>query len=241
MHAQIAIITGSGLSSLSSILDSPVYYDYSDIGLECPTAPTHCGKLFIGRVGSNSVAVFAGRLHSYEGLSFYDTAATVRKAAELGVNTLIITNAAGGVNFDYAPGDLILISDHIKLVKDTPLTGGDFIDMTDAYSPRLRSLAKTVDRNVKEGVYFYMRGPQFETPAEIRAIRALGGDAVGMSTVAEVIMARSMGLEVLGISCITNYAAGVSGSGLSSHDVETVARNASERLCGLIKGVIDNC
>jgi inosine guanosine and xanthosine phosphorylase family len=241
MHAEIAIITGSGLSSLSSILDSPSSYDYAEIGLECPTAPTHKGKLFVGEIGGKSVAVFAGRLHPYEGLSFQDTVATVRKAAEIGAKTLIVTNAAGGVNFDYISGDLMLISDHIKLVKDTPLVGSDFIDMTDAYSPRLREIAKEVDNKVKEGVYFYMHGPQFETPAEIRAIRALGGDAVGMSTVAEVIQARSLGIDVLGISCITNYAAGVCEEGLSSHDVEKVAQKSSERMCALIKGVIESC
>ena len=239
MHAQIAIITGSGLSSLSNVLDSQASYEYSEIGLVSPTAPTHNGKLFIGGVGEKSVAVFAGRLHPYEGLSFCETVATVEKAAEFGVKTLIVTNAAGGVNFDYTPGDLMLMSDHIKLVKDTPFEGSDFIDMTDAYAPRLRNIAKEVDSEVKEGVYFYMHGPQFETPAEIRAIQALGGDAVGMSTVAEVIKARALGMEVLGISCITNYAAGVCAEGLSAHDVEKVAQKSSNRLCRLIKGVIE--
>lgn len=218
---EIAIVLGSALGPFAKALEDPISVDYKDIpNFLTSTVASHAGKLIFGTVAGKRVVCMSGRFHYYEGYDFEQLAIPVRVLRLLGVRALIVTNAAGGVNLDYRPGDLMIIKDHIKLMGASPMRGKNderigprFFDVSTMYSPELRALALRESEDcglkVHEGVYFYMPGPQFETPAEIRAIRILGGDAVGMSTVTEALTAAHCGLPVLGISVITNMAAGV--------------------------------
>ena len=218
---EIGIVLGSALGSFSASLEDPVSVDYRDIpNFLTSTVASHAGKLIFGTVAGKRVVCMSGRFHYYEGYDFEQLSIPVRVLRLLGIRALIVTNAAGGVNLDYRPGDLMLIRDHIKLMGASPMRGKNderigprFFDVSRMYSPELRAMARQESEGcgltVHEGVYFYMPGPQFETPAEIRAIRILGGDAVGMSTVTEALTAAHCGLPVLGISVITNMAAGV--------------------------------
>lgn len=217
----VAVVLGSGLGALADEMTDRTALPYGDIpGFAAPTVASHAGVLYEGLLGQRRVILMSGRSHYYEGHSFEQVCFAVRVLHLCGVKTLILTNAAGGVNTAFRVGDLMILSDHIKLVADSPCRGAlpdcfgpQFPDMSQVYDASLRRLAADVMARqglaVREGVYFYMSGPQFETPAEIRAIRLLGGDAVGMSTVAEAIAARACDMRVLGISCITNAAAGV--------------------------------
>jgi len=218
---QIAIILGSGLGALGDKLEHAVAIPYEDIpGWANSTAPGHSGRLIIGMLGGKRVLCMQGRLHFYEGHPLSAVAFPIRVMHSLGVRTLIVTNAAGGINFDYAVGDIMLITDHINFMDSNPMIGKNddtfgerFFDMGTAYTPALRKLgqtcAKKLNMHLHEGVYVAVTGPSYETPAEIRAFRALGADAVGMSTVPEVIAARHCGMDILGLSLITNHAAGV--------------------------------
>lgn len=218
---QVAVVLGSGLGALAQDLQDAVSIAYEQIpGFAKPTVASHAGMLHVGTLGGRRVALLCGRSHYYEGHSFEQVCFAVRVLFLCGVRTLILTNAAGGVNAQYRSGDLMILLDHIKLVADSPCRGGvpeafgpQFADMSQIYTPQLRDIAAHVLAEhglpIHQGVYFYMPGPQFETPAEIRAIRALGADAVGMSTVPEAIAAAACGMKVLGISCITNAAAGM--------------------------------
>lgn len=246
-----AVVLGSGLGGLAKELKDPVEIPYAGIpGFPRSTVASHAGLLLCGRLEGRPVIMLSGRFHVYEGYSPETVSFYVRVLHLLGVKKLILTNAAGGVNQTFEVGDFMLISDHIKFFAESPARGRNipqfgerFFDLTRQYSPKLRETArKCADRqgiNLREGVYFYMPGPEFETPAEIRAIRALGGDAVGMSTVFEAVTAAQCGIEVLGISCITNMAAGViPDSMVSDAEVTANAAQVSGRFISLMKAII---
>ena len=247
-----AIVLGSGLGFLAERMENAVRIPYGEIpGFPVSTVDSHAGVLNIGTLVGKSVLAFAGRFHYYEGYDFRTVTFYVRVLYCLGVKNLILTNAAGGMNEAFAPGDLMLISDHIKLCADSPERGAAdlffgqrFFDMTETYTPQLRVLAKEAASSLEiplhEGVYCFMGGPQFETPAEIRALRLLGGDAVGMSTVPEAIVATRCGLRVLGISCITNMAAGmIAGALISDDEVTEVAGRSSARFSALVCQILE--
>jgi purine-nucleoside phosphorylase len=227
----VGVVLGSGLGSFANRIESAVRIPYAEIpGMFAPSAEGHAGELVIGLVGGKPVACLAGRLHQYEGHSAQEVVFGVRLLGRLGVHNLVLTNAAGGIREEYGQGALILITDHINFQGTNPLIGPNhdemgprFPDMTEAYSAELRKIAleASAATGVKlyEGVYIALLGPSFETPAEIRAFRALGADLVGMSTVPEVIAANHMGMRCLGISCVTNLAAGISPNKLSHAEV----------------------
>ncbi len=250
---ETAVVLGSGLGKLTERIEAAVRLPYADIPhFPRSTVASHAGVLVAGALSGRPVAAFSGRFHYYEGYSMETVAFYVRVLHLLGVRRLILTNAAGGVNERFQVGDLMLITDHIKLTAETPSRGtvppafgARFFDMTRAYTPRLLDTARDCGRRLgiplREGTYFFMAGPQFETPAEIRAIRILGGDAVGMSTVAEAIAASQCGMEVLGISCITNMAAGVvPGGTVSDDEVTAAAALAADRFCALVEGILES-
>lgn len=247
----IAVVLGSGLSAFASRLADPVSIGYEDIP-HWPTATIvgHEGRLVAGRIAGRQVLVLSGRSHLYEGRPIADVVFGVRVIGRLGVPAVILTNAAGGINPRFRPGALMIIDDHISLLGPNPLVGPNrasdgqrFPDMSAVYSPRLRSILMEVARArriaMERGVYVAVSGPSYETPAEIRALRALGADAVGMSTVPEAIVARQMGLEVLGLSVISNRAAGMSSSPVSSDEVIATTARARDALQALLEGVIE--
>ena len=247
---ELGLILGTGLGPLAKQIENPVEIDYRDIpNFLVSTAPDHAGKLIFGTLERKKLVCMSGRFHSYEGYDFEQLAIPVRLFKLLGVKQLIVTNAAGGVNEGYRPGDIMVISDHMKLNGASPMRGknlpefGDrFFDVSRMYTPRLRELAlrlaKDTALRVHEGVYFFMPGPQFETPAEIRAIRLLGGDAVGMSTVTEALTAAHCGIELLGFSVITNMAAGMLDQPLTTEEVSETGRMIEERFSAYLKSVI---
>jgi purine-nucleoside phosphorylase len=234
----VAMILGSGLSGLAEHIESPRVVPYAEIeGFPRPERQVlgHAGRLVIGRLGGKRVAAFQGRVHCYQGFSAREVSFPVRLASALGAGTLVVTNAAGGVSASIPAGSIVLISDHINLAADNPLTGWPgpeggtpFVPMRDAYDPELRALAIAAAadadvRVVSHGVYGWLRGPSFETPAEVAMLAGLGVDMVGMSTVPEVIVARALGMRVLGLSLVTNAAAGV---GLAHDEVLETGRLA---------------
>jgi purine-nucleoside phosphorylase len=231
INPKIAIILGSGLGPFAHHVEHSVAIPYTDIPhFPKPTVVGHSGLLVIGEIHRTPVAVMQGRVHFYEGYTAAEGTFPIRVLKQLGIETLVVTNAAGGIRDGLKRGQLVLISDHINLTGTNPLIGPNdskfgerFFDMTEPYSPRLRALAKTAAEkhgfSMSEGVYLAVSGPSFETAAEIRAFRTLGADLVGMSTVHEVIVARHMGIEVLGISCVTNLAAGIQGKPLDHYEV----------------------
>jgi purine-nucleoside phosphorylase len=234
----VAVILGSGLGSFAGILENRVETPYSDIpGWPISTATGHAGKLVTGRLGDTDVIVAAGRAHLYEGYTVQQVAFPIRELARRGVTSLVITNAAGGINLSYKPGDLVLISDHINLMGVNPLRGPEFIDMTEAYSREYRAIARQV-APLKEGVYAALPGPSYETPAEIRYLRTIGADLVGMSTVPEVIAANHVGIKVLGISCVTNMAAGILPQKLTHSEVMETGDRVKDTLAALLRAVI---
>ena len=247
---ELGLILGTGLGPLAKQIENPVEIDYKDIpNFLVSTAPDHAGKLIFGMLEGKKLVCMSGRFHSYEGYYFEQLAIPVRLFKLLGVKQLIVTNAAGGVNEGYRPGDIMVISDHIKLNGASPMRGknlpefGDrFFDVSRMYTPRLRELALRLAKDtmlrVHEGVYFFMPGPQFETPAEIRAIRLLGGDAVGMSTVTEALTAAHCGIELLGFSVITNMAAGMLDQPLTTEEVSETGRMIEEQFSAYLKSVI---
>jgi len=240
----VAVILGSGLSNAlaAKAVFSRIGYDELE---EIPVAPLagHAGEALVGTWNGKRILAFAGRVHLYQGFTASQVTFNVALAAAAGAKTIIATNAAGALNPAYQPGDLMLILDHINLSGTNALVGSGlenpFVDMMHAYSPRLRELARDADRSggrpLQEGVYASVLGPSYETPAEARYLRTIGADAVGMSTVHETILARSKGLEVLGISLITN----VVGAPETSHaEVTLVAKQSADRLAGVIEGVV---
>jgi purine-nucleoside phosphorylase len=243
---EVGIILGSGLGAVADKVEAVATIPYSKIpGFpRCRTAG-HAGKLVLGTLAGKRVAVMSGRFHVYQGLSLGEVTAPVRWLAGLGVKTLLVTNAAGGINRTLKPGDLMLIEDHINMMGGNPLMGETrdgqpvFQDMTEAYSRRLRrtmlAAARQEKIQIRRGVYLACTGPSYETPSEIRAFARLGADAVGMSTVPEVIVARALGLEVCGLSCITNFAAGRTARPLSHAGVLQVTKRVQDKTARLVE------
>ena len=248
---RVLLILGSGLGALGDTVETPVTVPYSEVPhMKFSTAPGHKGQFLFGRLAGCDVAVMQGRLHAYEGWSFADAAYPVRVARLLGAETLIVTNAAGAVNVDFQAGDIMLITDHIKLFGDSPLRGTNvsefgprFPDSTHIYTPALQAIARKAAENLsiplREGVYMYFPGPQYETPAEIRAARLLGADVVGMSTVPEAIAARHCGMSVLGFTLCTNMAAGVLDKPLSGEEVIEAGNAAAPRFSALVRACLE--
>lgn len=246
---KVAIILGSGLGGLADQVEAPLRIGYGDIpGFHVPTVQGHKGELVFGKLGGTEVVMQSGRFHMYEGHPAQVSVLPVRVFASLGVNTLVVTNAAGGIRRTFAPGTLMLISDHINLTGRNPLEGpvlpGEtrFPDMSVAYDAALRDSARRVaakqGTRLEEGVYCALLGPTYETPAEVRMLERLGADAVGMSTAPETIIARARGMRVLGFSLITNAAAGTTAALLSHAEVMEVAAEAGGRLAALVAGVV---
>jgi purine-nucleoside phosphorylase len=243
---RVAVVLGSGLGSFAERVEQAVAIPYTDIPhFPRATVEGHSGRLVVGTVAGTPVAVMQGRVHGYEGYSPEEVTFPTRVLGRLGIGTLIVTNAAGGVRLDLHQGQLVLLSDHINLTGRNPLVGPNderlgqrFFDMTEAYSKRLRLLAHDAATrhgiSLPEGVYLSVSGPSFETPAEIRAFRTWGADLVGMSTVQEVIVARHMGVEVLGISCVTNMAAGILDQPINHLEVIETGARAQEHLTTLL-------
>jgi purine-nucleoside phosphorylase len=249
---QIGIVLGSGLGAVAEAVGERVVVPYAEIPhFPHSTVEGHTGRIVVGLLGGVAVAVMQGRVHSYEGYTPQQVTFPMRVLGALGVRSVILTNAAGGIGEGYRVGQLVALSDHINMMGWNPLAGPNeprfavrtgaglrFFDMTEAYSKRLRGLAKEAASEegftLDEGVYLAVSGPSFETPAEIRAFRTMGATLVGMSTVPETIVARHMGMEVLGISCVTNLAAGLGTTALSHKEVDEVGRQVEQRLARLL-------
>lgn len=241
-----AMILGSGLGFLGDEVENAAAVPYQDIPhFKTSTAPGHKGRLVFGCLEGKNVAVMQGRMHHYEGYSYEEVAYAVRVLRLLGADTLIVTNAAGCVNTEWVPGDLMLIKDHIKLFMESPLRGPNipefgvrFPDASKLYTPELRNMAREVaDRlgiELREGVYMYFPGPQYETPAEVRAARILGADAVGMSTAPEVITAGHCGMRVLGFTLLTNMAAGILDQPLTEREVLEAGERCRDKFSRLV-------
>ncbi|WP_445344109.1 purine-nucleoside phosphorylase [Clostridium septicum] len=247
---EIGLILGSGLGSLADSIENPEYYDYKDLPhFPTSTVEGHAGRLVIGMLNGKCVVAMQGRFHYYEGYAYNEVTFPVRVMKLLGVEKLVVTNAAGAVNTSYVPGDLMLITDHLNLSGDNPLIGKNlekfgprFPDMSNAYNVELRNkaleIAKKLNMDIKQGVYAMMSGPTYETPAEVRMVRILGGDAVGMSTAPEVIIANHCGMKVLGISCMTNMAAGILEHPLDHEEVIVTSNMVREKFIALMSEII---
>ncbi len=247
---QIGLILGSGLGVLAEEIESPIVIPFHEIPhFPTSTVEGHKGQLVIGKLEGKAVVAMQGRFHFYEGYSLAAVTFPVRVMASIGVKTLLVTNAAGGVNTDFEPGDLMIIKDHLNLTSQNPLIGPNdaqlgarFPDMSEAYSKDLIQVVQTVAAKqaiaLREGIYAGLTGPSYETPAEIRMLRILGADAVGMSTVPEVIVARHNGLQVLGISCISNMAAGILPQPLTHDEVMETAEKVKDKFLQLMRGII---
>ncbi|MGM0791642.1 MAG: purine-nucleoside phosphorylase [Bacillota bacterium] len=247
---KIGLILGSGLGVLAEEIEQPVKIPYNEIpDFPVSTVEGHAGQLVFGLLNGVQAVAMQGRFHYYEGYSFDKVTFPVRVMKELGVEILIVTNAAGGVNESFAPGDLMLISDHINNMGSNPLIGPNdsklgvrFPDMSEAYSRELRQQAREIagklNISIQEGVYVGNTGPTYETPAEVRMLRTMGGDAVGMSTVPEVIVARHAGLKVLGISCISNMAAGILDQPLNHEEVIETTEKVKANFLAYVKELV---
>ncbi|MBU2510392.1 purine-nucleoside phosphorylase [bacterium] len=249
---EVAIVLGSGLGPLAELIEEPVVIPYGDIpNFAKSTVEGHAGELIIGNLKGKHVVCMNGRFHFYEGYPLDTIVFPLRTFKVLGVNKLILTNAVGGINLSFLAGDLMIIQDHLNLMGNNPLIGNNidelgprFPDMTEIYSRRLRNLARNcgdqLGIKLQEGVYAALTGPSYETPAEIKMLRLLGADAVGMSTVPEAIVASHMGMETLAISCVTNAAAGISDQKLSHKEVTAVASRVKNDFTKLVSMIIDN-
>jgi len=243
-QSKIGIILGSGLAGLAEEIENPVRVRFEDLpNFPVSSVDGHRGEVVSGNLFDVSLFVLSGRVHYYEGYSMQQVVFPIQVMEALGTKTVIITNAAGAVNESYKPGNIVAIRDHINFMVNNPLRGlNRFVDLTEAYSGHLRSLTKrTADSlgiKLRSGVYAAFSGSSYETPAEIKAVRCMGADMVGMSTVPEVIMANSLGMKVLGLSMITNMAAGMGDKPLSHKEVIETSRNASPKLKALLKGLI---
>jgi purine-nucleoside phosphorylase len=228
----VAVVMGSGWAPAADAFGPPVgSVPIGTLpGFAAPTAVGHGGEVRSVEVGGRRVLLFLGRTHLYEGRGVEPVVHGVRTAAAAGVRTVILTNAAGGLAPDHRVGQAVVISDHLNLTARSPLVGANFVDLTDLYSARLRALAAEIDPELKEGVYAAFPGPHYETPAEIRMVRTLGGDLAGMSTALEAIAARAAGMEVFGLSMVTNAAAGITGEKLDHHEVLAAGKAAAGRL-----------
>ena len=247
---EVAIVLGSCLGPFADTIEDPIVIDYKDIpNFLVSTVKSHAGKLIFGTVAGKKVVCMSGRFHSYEGYDFEQLVIPVRLFKLLGVKATILTNAAGAVNASYRPGDVMIVTDHIKLSGHSPLRGRNvdefgprFFDVTNMYTPALRKLALDCAEGsgltVHEGVYFFFSGPQFETPAEIRAARILGGDAVGMSTVTEALTAAHCGMPLMCLSVMTNMAAGVLDQPLTSEEVDETAQMIAGRFSDYVAKIV---
>lgn len=248
---RVLLILGSGLGALADEVESPIVVPYAEVPhMKHSTAPGHKGQFLFGKLAGKDVAVMQGRLHTYEGWTMEEAAYPVRLARLLGADTLIVTNAAGAVNTAFDAGDIMLITDHIKLFAGSPLTGPNleefgprFPDMSSVYTPALQDLARQcageLGLTLRQGVYMFFPGPQFETPAEVRLARTLGADAVGMSTVPEAIAAAHCGMKVLGFTLCTNMAAGVLAEPLSGDEVIAAGKAASPKFSALVRACLE--
>jgi purine-nucleoside phosphorylase len=236
----VAVVLGSGWRPAVAALGSPtVVLPQAELpGFAPPTAVGHTGELLSMRIGGHRVLVLVGRVHAYEGHDLCHVVQPVRTACAAGARIVVLTNAAGGLRADMAIGQPVLISDHLNLTARSPLVGPQFVDLTDAYAPRLRQLARQADPELTEGVYAGLPGPHYETPAEVRMLRTLGADLVGMSTVHETIAARAAGAEVLGVSLVTNLAAGMTAHPLSHAEVLAAGAASASRMGALLAAVI---
>ncbi len=239
--AHTAIVLGSGLNAFADELSVEATVPYDAIpGLPVSRVPGHAGAFALARLDGHPLLLARGRVHLYEGWRARDVTAGIRLFHRLGIHRVLLTNAAGTLNPAFHPGEWMMLNDHLNLTGDSPLRGGPhFIDLTAAYSPRLREVfrhaAGDLDRPLHEGVYASLPGPQYETPAEVRMLRTLGADAVGMSTVLETIQARALGMEVAAFSCLTNWGAGITGDTLSHGEVTETGRNAAGALIAILR------
>lgn len=250
LEPEVGLILGSGLGILAEEIEDSVIIPYQEIpNFPVSTVEGHAGRLVIGRLEGKPVVAMQGRFHYYEGYSMQKLTLPVRVMKMLGVEKLLVTNAAGGVNRNFNPGDFMIITDHVNLMGDNPLRGQNleefgprFPDMTEAYNHELIKLAERVGAEkgimIRKGVYAALSGPSYETPAEIRFLASNGFDAVGMSTVPEVIVANHMGLDVLGISCITNMAAGILARPLNHEEVMETAERVKPKFITLVRGIL---
>lgn len=247
---EVGLILGSGLGVLADEIEEPIKISYNEIpNFPVSTIEGHKGQLVIGILSGKTVIAMQGRFHYYEGYSLQEVTFPVRVMKKLGVEKLIVTNAAGSVNTSFEPGNLMIIKDHINFMFNNPLMGPNedefgvrFPDMSTAYSDKLiekaRNVASELDIDLKEGVYTAFTGPAYETPAEIKMVRTLGGDAVGMSTVPEVMIAKHSSMEVLGISCITNMAAGILPQPLSHEEVIETTNTVKSKFLSLVRQIV---
>ncbi len=236
----VALVLGSGwLPAVDALGEVVAEVATTDLpGFAPPAVAGHAGRVRSVRSGDRSLLVFLGRTHLYEGLGVRAVVHGVRTAAAAGCRAVVLTNGCGGLREHWSPGTPVLISDHVNLTATSPLEGATFIDLTDLYSPRLRALCREVEPSLEEGVYVQLPGPHYETPAEIAMVRAIGGDLVGMSTTLEAIAAREAGMEVLGISLVTNLAAGITGEPLDHAEVLDAGRAAASRMGELLGAVL---
>ncbi len=236
----VALVLGSGwLPAVDALGEATAEILSTDLpGFAPPAVEGHAGKIRSVRAGDKNLLVFLGRTHFYEGLGVRSVVHGVRTAAAAGCRTVVLTNGCGGLDESWSPGTPVLIADHINLTATSPLEGANFVDLTDLYSPRLRALCQQADPTLTEGIYVQLPGPHYETPAEIGMIRAIGGTLVGMSTTLEAIAAREAGMEVLGISLVTNLAAGITGAPLNHEEVLEAGRSAATRMGELLGGIV---
>jgi purine-nucleoside phosphorylase len=236
------MVLGSGLGPLADAVEVIREVGFDEAGLPASSVPGHVGKFIFGRIGATPVVLMKGRVHLYEGHAPRLVTAGVRWMAEQGVGKLILTNAAGSLNPGFSPGTWMMLSDHLNLTGSSPLEGADFIDMSVAYDAawrdEFRTVAAAAGLILHEGIYAGLRGPQYETPAEIRMLRTLGADAVGMSTVLETIQARSLGIPVVAFSCLTNWAAGITPAALNHHEVLENGKQAAHVMMELLARVL---
>ena len=237
----IALVLGSGWGGAADLLGETIADTAAEDvpGFHAPSVPGHGGRLRTIRLENGTHALVLGaRRHFYEGRDAAATAHGVRVAAAAGGSTLVLTNGCGGLNPEYSAGSVVLLEDHINLTGATPLTGANFVDLTDLYSSRLRDVAREIDPSLPEGVYVQFSGPQYETPAEVRMAKTLGGDLVGMSTALEAIAARAAGLEIMGLSLVTNLAAGIQETPLSHEEVIEAGQEAGPRISQLLARIV---
>lgn len=236
----IALVLGSGwLPAVDALGPATAEIATTDLpGFHAAGVAGHAGKIRSVKVGERNVLVFLSRTHFYEGKGVRAVVHPIRTAAAAGCRAIVLTNGCGGLNESWSPGTPVLISDHINLTATSPIEGANFVDLTDLYSPRLRAMCREVDGSLDEGVYAQFRGPHYETPAEVRMAGILGADLVGMSTTLEAIAARQSGMEILGISLVTNLAAGISGEPLNHEEVLAAGRSAATRMGELLGQIV---
>ena len=243
-ETKVGIILGSGLGRLIEEFEDAVEINFEDIPhFPVSSVPGHKGMVVAGRLENCGIVALSGRVHFYEGYSMQEVCFPTLVMAELGIQSLIVSNAAGAVNESFSPGDIVVIRDHINMMGDNPLKGApNFVDLTKAYDKDLRQLAHDtaaeLGMELQEGVYLAVTGPCYETPAEIIAFRNLGADTVGMSTIPEVIMANSLGVRALGLSMVTNMAAGITGIPLSHEEVLETTTRAADKFKSLVRGIV---